>query len=120
MSKERTPDQPEAVKISYLFELAGSKKTGLYIAVIFSVLSGLCTFVPYLMIFRTVLFLFDGNGNSTEAMRYGLIAAAFILLRFIFQAISVSLTHYGAYSALYAVRKKICEHIGKVNLGFFY
>lgn len=119
MSKERTPDQPEAVKISYLFELAGSKKTGLYIAVIFSVLSGLCTFVPYLMIFRTVLFLFDGNGNSTEAMRYGLIAAAFILLRFIFQAISVSLTHYGAYSALYAVRKKICEHIGKVNLGFF-
>lgn len=119
MSKERTPDQPEAVKISYLFELAGSKKTGLYIAVIFSVLSGLCTFVPYLMIFRTVLFLFDGNGNSTEAMRYGLIATAFILLRFIFQAISVSLTHYGAYSALYAVRKKICEHIGKVNLGFF-
>ena len=119
MSKERTPDQPEAVKISYLFELAGSKKTGLYIAVIFSVLSGLCTFVPYLMIFRTVLFLFDGNGNSTEAMRYGLIAAAFILLRFIFQSISVSLTHYGAYSALYAVRKKICEHIGKVNLGFF-
>ena len=119
MSKERTPDQPEAVKISYLFELAGSKKSGFYIAVIFSVLSGLCTFVPYLMIFRTVLFLFDGNGNSTEAMRYGLIAAAFILLRFIFQAISVSLTHYGAYSALYAVRKKICEHIGKVNLGFF-
>lgn len=119
MSKERTPDQPEAVKISYLFELAGSKKTGLYIAVIFSVLSGLCTFAPYLMIFRTVLFLFDGNGNSMEAMRYGLIAAAFILLRFIFQAISVSLTHYGAYSALYAVRKKICEHIGKVNLGFF-
>lgn len=119
MSKERTPDQPEAVKISYLFELVGSKKTGLYIAVIFSVLSGLCTFAPYLMIFRTVLFLFDGNGNSMEAMRYGLIAAAFILLRFIFQAISVSLTHYGAYSALYAVRKKICEHIGKVNLGFF-
>ena len=119
MSKERTPAQPEAVKISYLFELAGSKKTGLYIAVIFSVLSGLCTFVPYLMIFSTVLFLFDGNGNSTEAMRYGLIAAAFILLRFIFQAISVTLTHYGAYSALYAVRKKICEHIGKVNLGFF-
>lgn len=119
MSKERTHAQPEAVKMSYLFELAGSKKTGLYIAIIFSVLSGLCTFVPYLMIFRTVLFLFDGNGNSTEAMRYGLIAAAFILLRFIFQAISVSLTHYGAYSALYAVRKKICEHIGKVNLGFF-
>ena len=68
---------------------------------------------------QTVFLLFDGNGNSAEAMRYGLIAAAFILLRFVFQAISVSLTHYGAYSALYAVRKRICEHIGEVNLGFF-
>ncbi|MBS7058735.1 MAG: ABC transporter ATP-binding protein [Faecalibacterium prausnitzii] len=105
--------------MSYLFELAGSKKTDLYIAILFSILSGLCTFVPYLMVFRTVLFLFDGNGNSAEAMRYGLIAAAFILLRFVFQAISVSLTHYGAYSALYAVRKRICGHIGEVNLGFF-
>lgn len=119
MSKEKSPVQPQTVKMSYLVELAGSKKTGLYIAILFSILSGLCTFVPYLMVFRTVLFLFDGNGNSAEAMRYGLIAAAFILLRFVFQAISVSLTHYGAYSALYAVRKRICEHIGEVNLGFF-
>lgn len=119
MSKEKSPVQPQTVKMSYLFELAGSKKTGLYIAILFSILSGLCTFVPYLMVFRTVLFLFDGNGNSAEAMRYGLIAAAFILLRFVFQAISVSLTHYGAYSALYAVRKRICGHIGEVNLGFF-
>ena len=61
---------------------------------------------------------FDGNGNSTEAMRYGLIAAAFILLRFIFQAISVSLTHYGAYSALYAVRQKIVSILGKLILAF--
>ena len=119
MSKEKNPVQPQTVKMSYLFELAGSKKTELYIAILFSILSGLCTFVPYLMVFRTVLFLFDGNGNSAEAMRYGLIAAAFILLRFVFQAISVSLTHYGAYSALYAVRKRICGHIGEVNLGFF-
>lgn len=119
MSKEKSPVQPQTVKMSYLFELAGSKKTDLYIAILFSILSGLCTFVPYLMVFRTVLFLFDGNGNSAEAMRYGLIAAAFILLRFVFQAISVSLTHYGAYSALYAVRKRICGHIGEVNLGFF-
>lgn len=119
MRKEKSPVQPQTVKMSYLFELAGSKKTDLYIAILFSILSGLCTFVPYLMVFRTVLFLFDGNGNSAEAMRYGLIAAAFILLRFVFQAISVSLTHYGAYSALYAVRKRICGHIGEVNLGFF-
>ena len=119
MGKKSVPVQSEKVKMAYLFELAGNRKTGLYMAIFFSVISGLCTFVPYLMVFQTVLFLFEGGSNSAEVIRYGIIAAIFILLRFIFQAISTSLTHYGAYTALYAVRKKICEHIGKVNLGFF-
>lgn len=119
MNKETSAAVPKEVKMSYIFELAGSKKKGLYVAVLFSVLSGLCTFVPYLMVFHTVLFLFEKNGDSQLTLRYGLIAAAFILLRFIFQTISVSLAHYGAYAALYAVRKKICKHIGEVNLGFF-
>ena len=119
MSKTNTASYGEKVKVSYLFSLAGNKKTNLYIAILFSILSGLCTFVPYLMIYRAVLFLFEDGGGGSEAMRYGIIAAVFILLRFIFQAISVSLTHLGAYSALYAVRKKICGHIGEVNLGFF-
>ncbi|KPU43248.1 putative multidrug export ATP-binding/permease protein [Oxobacter pfennigii] len=119
MVKKKSGRQSEKVKMSYLFELAGSKKRILYTAILFSILSGLSTFVPYVMVFRTVLFLFKDNGSMDAVMQYGLIAAVFILLRFIFQAISAGMTHIGAYNVLYQVRKKVCNHIGEVNLGFF-
>ena len=64
MSKEKSPVQPQTVKMSYLFELAGSKKTDLYIAILFSILSGLCTFVPYLMItLKTICVSTDQTGS---------------------------------------------------------
>ncbi len=119
MAGKKNGGQPEKVKMAYLFELADAKRGRLYAAVAFSVLSGLCTFVPYVMVFRTVLFLFEGGGNMGAVMKYGLIAAVFILFRFIFQAVSAAMTHIGAYNVLYQVRKNICSHIGKVNLGFF-
>lgn len=118
MSKQASSARPQEVKLSYLFALAGGRQRGLYAAVCFSILAGLCAFVPYVMIYRVILLLFGGHGGQAAA-RYGLIAAGFILLRTVFQAASAGLAHYGAYDALYAVRKKLCAHIGEVNLGFF-
>ncbi|MGO5091049.1 ABC transporter ATP-binding protein [Clostridium sp. LCP25S3_F10] len=114
-----TKSNSKQVGILYLLSLAGNHKKSLIIAIICSVLSGLCTFVPYLMIFKAVLFLFSGNGNMTDVMQYGIYAAAAIILRFILQAISIALTHVGAYNTLYGVRKKLCAHLGQINLGFF-
>ena len=110
---------PKPVKASYLFQLAGNNQRTLYTAIIFSVLSGLMVFIPYVMVFRTILFLFEGNGDIKQAMEYGIIAVIAIILRFVFQAISMALTHIGAYNLLYLVRKRICKHIGEIELGFF-
>ncbi|MGN0350161.1 MAG: ABC transporter ATP-binding protein [Roseburia sp.] len=107
------------VKTSYLFQLAGNKQTTLYIAIVFSIFSGLMTFVPYLMVFRTILFLFEGKGDFQVAVWYGMIAFIAIILRFVFQVFSMALTHVGAYNLLYIVRKKFCGHIGEIELGFF-
>ena len=112
-------ESPKPVKTSYLFQLAGNNQRTLYTAIIFSVLSGLMVFVPYVMVFRTILFLFEGNGDIKQAMEYGIIAVIAIILRFVFQAISMALTHIGAYNLLYLVRKRICKHIGEIELGFF-
>lgn len=112
-------ESPKPVKTSYLFQLVGNNQRTLYTAIIFSVLSGLMVFVPYAMVFRTILFLFEGNGDIKQAMEYGIIAVIAIILRFVFQAVSMALTHIGAYNLLYLVRKKICKHIGEIELGFF-
>lgn len=110
--------EPKAVKMSYLFSLAENKKNRIYLSVFFSILSGLCSFVPFVMVYRTALLILRG-ADASGSLCYGLIAAGALLLRFMFQAISAALSHIGAYNALYVVRKKLCEHIGRVNLGFF-
>ncbi|MGL6201895.1 MAG: ABC transporter ATP-binding protein [Lachnospiraceae bacterium] len=109
----------EKAGISYLFSLAKKNKSSIILAVFISILSGLCTFVPYVMVFRTILFLFSGNGNMQTVLQYGLWALLAIVLRFLFQAISMALTHVGAYNILYGVRKSLCKHLGEINLGFF-
>ena len=55
MEKNETP---KAVKTSYLLELAGNNQRNLYIAIGFSILSGFMVFIPYVMVFKTILFLF--------------------------------------------------------------
>ena len=110
----------KAVRTAYLFELAGNSQGWLlYFAVLCSIISGLMNFIPYVMIFKTILFLIEKNSGVEIAIWYGVIAVISILLRFIFQAISMMFTHIGAYNLLYLVRKKMCIHIGQIELGYF-
>ena len=110
----------EKVGVQYLFSLAGrDNKRSLYIAIFLSSLSGIASFVPYVMVFRTILLLFQDDVETSKVIMYGVIAVAAILARFLLQAASMAMTHIGAYDVLYAVRKKLCNHIGQINLGFY-
>lgn len=105
--------------IGYIFELAGKNKILLVISAFFSVLSGLCTFVPFVMVFNTLLFLFQGTADTGVAMRYGIIAAIAIVLKFVFLIIALGLSHVGAFNTLYATRVAVSRHIANIPLGFF-
>lgn len=113
-------EESQSVKSSYLFQLIDSKqKSSLYWAVLCSVISGFLAFIPYVMVFKTILIMFERNGNTNVAITYGVIAVVAIILKFLFQALSMMLTHVGAYNLLYLVRKKMCIHLGKIELGYF-
>lgn len=95
------------------------EKVMLAIAIFFSVLSGLMTFVPYVMVYKVILLVFENSGNWEVTVRYGIMAVIAIVLRFLFQAVSMLLTHVSAYNLLYLLRKKLCRHMGEIELGFF-
>lgn len=101
---------------AYLMQLAGKYKLHLLVSALFGIASALCSFVPYVMVYRSILVLLDGEGN---ALRYGLIAAAAIAGKFLCSIVSGTFSHIGAFNTLYNVRTQISRHIAKVNLGFF-
>ena len=85
----------EKTGIAYVLSLAGKNRLLLYVSAPFAVLSGLCAVVPYLMVYRTFLCLFDGGRGLAEAPRYGIIAAIAIVLKFLFQIVSLSFSTSG-------------------------
>lgn len=101
---------------AYLMQLAGKYKLHLFVSALFGIASALCSFVPYVMVYRSILVLLDGEGN---ALRYGLIAAAAVAGKFLCSIVSGTFSHIGAFNTLYNVRTQISRHIAKVNLGFF-
>lgn len=118
--KESNGKKREKVGIKYLLSLAGRQnKRKIYISVGMSILSGLISFVPYVGIFKCVAAVFQKSKDNREMITWGIIALVSIVLRFLFQGISLALSHVGAYDVLYSVRKRLCNHIGKINLGFF-
>lgn len=105
--------------MGYVLKLAGKSRWLLFASGICSVLSGICSFVPYVMVYRTLMFLFEKEQDYTQALRYAIIAVVAILGKFLFMIISGGFSHIGAFNTLYEVRVELSKHISKVNLGFF-
>jgi ATP-binding cassette subfamily B protein len=120
MTVNESKNKKEKVGMKYLLSLADKEnKRKIYISIGMSVLSGLVSFVPFIAIFKCVAAMFNKSNDYKEMFTWGIIALVSIVLRFLFQGISLSLSHVGAYDVLYSVRKRLCNHIGKINLGFF-
>lgn len=112
-------EQKTSFGIGYLMHLAGRQKWFLLLSAIFAVLSALCTFIPFVMVYQVLLFLFGGGADVSAAIGYGVTAALAIVGKFGFSIISGIFSHLGAFNTLYNVRAAISRHIAKINLGFF-
>lgn len=103
--------------ISLLLHWAGKDKYWLYLAILFSVISGLCTMVPYYGIYRLMEAGFQGNLTTNFVIQTALIIAVAMVIRFIFFGSSGVASHKGAYGALFKVRCMVVNHMAKVPLG---
>lgn len=103
--------------ISLLLHWAGKDKYWLYLAILFSVISGLCTMVPYYGIYRLMEAGFQGNLTTNFVIQNALIIAVAMVIRFIFFGSSGVASHKGAYGALFKVRCMVVNHMAKVPLG---
>ena len=71
----RTQKRPEAEQpakrrsgMAYLLHLAGRYRLHLALSALFSVMSALCSFVPFVMVYQVLLFLIEGNADAGAAL----------------------------------------------------
>lgn len=105
--------------VSYLLELAEGEKKKLFLSVILSVISSMLAFAPYIIIYKMIMILFEGNVNHSEVISLATTAAIFIVSRILFFIASGALSHIAAFNTLYSIRMKIIKRMGNLNMGFF-
>lgn len=104
-------------RVSLLLGWAGENKFWLFLSVLMSFISGLCTMIPYMGIYRLMDAAFMGALTEKVVTEVIMMIAAGLILRFILFGCSGAASHKGAYGALYRVRCMVSDHMAKVPLG---
>lgn len=109
--------QKKNSRVALLLGWAGKHKFWLFLSVLLSLISGLCTMVPYIGIYRLMDAGFAGNLTKELAMQVAVMIALAVTLRFALFGCSGVASHKGAYGALFKVRCMVADHMAKVPLG---
>ncbi len=109
--------QKKKNRVALLLHWAGKNRIWLLLAVLLSFISGLCTMVPYLGIYRLMDAVFMRTCTKELVMHEVVIIAAAVILRFALFGLSGVASHKGAYGALFQVRCMVADHMAKVPLG---
>ena len=104
-------------RVALLLHWAGGQKVWLFLAVLLSLISGLCTMIPYIGIYQLMDAGFAGTCTKELVMRVAIMIAVAVTLRFALFGCSGVASHKGAYGALFKVRCMVADHMAKVPLG---
>lgn len=109
--------QKKKNRVTLLHQWAGGHKFWLFLAVLLSLISGLCTMIPYVGIYQLMDAAFTGTCTKELVMHIAVLIAAAVILRFALFGCSGVASHKGAYGALFNVRCMVSDHMAKVPLG---
>lgn len=103
--------------IRLLLKWAGKDKYFLYLSVFCSLISGLCTMIPYYGVYQVLTAIYQNACTKEVLLHNSIVILASITVRFVLFGCSGGLSHKGAYRTLYKVRCMIIDHMAKVPLG---
>lgn len=104
--------------VKLLLEWAGSDKWYLFMSVLCAFLSGLFVIGPYAGIYQLMDTILLGTLTEKVLIDCIVLVTTTTILRMVLLGLSGTLSHKGAYNALFKVRCMIIEHLAKVPLGY--
>lgn len=87
-------------------------------SVVLAILSVFCGIVPYLAVYRLLLYLAEGNCQISTIIMYVAVAAVAFLMQILFNAFSTSLSHTAAFAVLEKIRLAITDKMTRMPLGY--
>ena len=103
----------------FLWQQTKGERGKLFIASLFSALSTVLMYAPYLIAYFIIEELLKIVPDQQLIIFLAFLTAGLILLRFLFLGLSGVYSHIAAYNILYNLRAKTTSHIGRLPLGYF-
>jgi ATP-binding cassette subfamily B protein len=110
-------EQKKKNRVALLLHWAGGHKFWLFLSVTLSLVSGLCTMVPYVGIYQLMDATFSGTCTKELVVQIAVTIAIAVTLRFALFGCSGVASHKGAYGALFKVRCMVADHMARIPLG---
>lgn len=121
--KEKTPDVGKKTGLARCLEIAEDRRIYVILSGVFSALSSLCSFVPYVSIYyviKEIIFVYPtmSSLDLRQIGIYALISIIGVSANVAFYFISIILAHIGAFGTSQDLRLEIVDHLRKVHLGY--
>lgn len=104
--------------VSWLMEFAGTHKNRYILSVLTAVIGVVCGIMPYVIVAELIKKLLEGNKNWEGYVSSFLMLFALWFARVVFHAISTSLSHNATFEVLGNIRKRTCEKLSRLPLGY--
>lgn len=105
--------------ISYVFQLAKDERRKLHLGMFLSVISAALSLVPYFIVYKILLMIFQNNIWYKEILIWAGIGIVSAILQAILMSSAGILSHTAAFNTIHKIKLKVVNHISKFNLGFF-
>ena len=119
---EKEQNKPKA-GWSRLLQIAATKKPYMITSIVFSVLSSIVSFVPYIAVYyivREILGVYPDYGmlEVAKVLSYGWWALGGIIANILLYFLALACSHLAAFGTLYELKINFATHLAKVPLGF--
>lgn len=104
--------------VAWIMEFASTHKSKYVLSVITAAVGVACSILPYVIVAGMINRLIDGNREWDGYFRDCLLLLGLWLGRVVFHGISTSLSHYATFEVLGNIRKRLCEKLSKMPLGY--
>ena len=104
--------------IQWIAEFASTHKSKYVISVIMATCGVVCGLAPYVIVANIIKELVAGNREWSSFIGYFIALTVLWLLRVVFHGISTSFSHSATFQVLGNIRKKTCDKLSRLPLGY--